>query len=373
MLEKENKQETGNVENSTVNQAGRDIIYQNGLEVKDIIPIVNTLVESKIAAYAAQAKVTAQQRVLDFSKRLEETVEEKVNEKINRFNEPSIQFATRQATLGYVKSGDEEQCEDLIDLLIERIKVEEHTTEQNLIDEAIQILPKLSKETLTLLILLAYYNLTYNGTREMLTQWFKCVSPLLDNFVKISPLDISYLQQTGCAFGITGLYSHDKFEVKCLKSNSYFFTHGLCGKDYEELWKSFGFKVDSNGIQIKDTMENLLKFIRIFNPNTKTEEVNLNPTSPEILEQILQDPYFVSYKDTILNAIKRFTPFTETEVRQYFIDINPNWDVAIDLLNRDDVRALKATTVGNYIASRQLSKLSGQIIGLDIFYPKHVK
>ena len=90
MLDKENKQKTGNIENSTVNQAGRDIVYNNGLEVKDIIPIVNTLVESKIEAYASQAKATAQQRVLDFSKRLEETVEEQVNEKINRFNEPRL-------------------------------------------------------------------------------------------------------------------------------------------------------------------------------------------------------------------------------------------------------------------------------------------
>lgn len=39
-----------------------------------------------------------------------------------------------------------------------------------------------------------------------------------------------------------------------------------------------------------------------------------------------------------------------------------------NLSNRDDVRTLKATAVGNYIASRQLYKLTGQEIGLNVFY-----
>ena len=367
MIDRKNNQEIGNVDNSTINQACRDVVNNyNGLQVTDIVPLVNTLVESKLSVYAAQAKVTAIERANDFGQLLEKMVEEKVADKIERFNEPSIQMAARKAALGYVMSGDKEQEDNSIDLLIERIKTDEHTTQQNLIDEAIDVLPKLSKETLTLLILIAYQNLTYNGSREMLIKWFKCVSPMLETAIHITPLDISYLQQTGCAFGITGIYSHDKFEEKYLKSNSYFFKHSISGQEYVDFWESFGFIV--NDIAITGPIEDFTKLINIFKTNPIKKEVSLNITSPQVFEQAYQDPFLSSHKDIILNAIQRFPSFSKDEVRQYFLDIDSNWGPTIDLLNRDEVRALNATPVGNYIASRQLSKLSELDIGLDVFY-----
>lgn len=371
MLDKENKQETGNVENSTVNQAGRDIIYQNGLEIKDIIPIVNTLVESKIAAYAAQAKVTAQQRVLDFSKRLEEVVEEKVNAKINRFNEPSIQFATRKAALGYAKSGDEEQREDLIDLLIERIKVEEHTTEQNLIDEAIEVLPKLSKEALAFLVLISYRNLAYNGANNLLKKWFTCISPYLKYSNRISALDISFLQQSNCAFGISGINSHDLFEKECLENHELFFTHPINDVDsFKKFLNVFGLeKYGNDGIKGINNVNNFMKLMNVFQVLTPHNNVTIAISNKTVLNQIFQDPFLNEHKEQILEALNLFSPFTEEEVKQYFIRLDPNWEATINLYNKTNVRSFKPTPVGNYIASRLISKQWGESISLNVFYP----
>lgn len=155
MLNKENSQSVSNNKNSTINQAARDIVI-NGLQPCDVVQIVNTIVASKLAEYAANAQLTARERLDAFEEKLLEEVSKKVKGKINRFNEPAIQFATREAALGFVRSGDETQGEELVDLLIERIKAEEHTTEQNLIDQAIRILPTLSVKSMAILITLAY-------------------------------------------------------------------------------------------------------------------------------------------------------------------------------------------------------------------------
>lgn len=113
MLNKENSQSVSNNKNSTINQAARDIVI-NGLQPCDVVQIVNTIVASKLAEYAANAQLTARERLDAFEEKLLEEVSKKVKGKINRFNEPAIQFATREAALGFVRSGDETQGEELV-------------------------------------------------------------------------------------------------------------------------------------------------------------------------------------------------------------------------------------------------------------------
>ena len=61
-------------------------------------------------------------------------------------------------------------------------------------------------------------------------------------------------------------------------------------------------------------------------------------------------------------------PFTEQEVKNYFLNLNPNWQVAFDLMERSDIRSARLSTVGNYIACHQLSALTGHKVDLNIFY-----
>lgn len=105
----ENKgQHISDVNDSTVNQAQRDVNVYLGIWPADVIAIVNTLVASKLEQYSAQAKLTAEQRTKEFSDKLVSEITQKVLDKINRFEEPSIQYITRQATLGYIKSGEKD-------------------------------------------------------------------------------------------------------------------------------------------------------------------------------------------------------------------------------------------------------------------------
>ena len=83
------------------------------------------------------------------------------------------------------------------------------------------------------------------------------------------------------------------------------------------------------------------------------------------IEEKIQD---VEMRNLLIDAAKFFTPLTQDEVRQKLISVNSNWDKAIVLLNRNDVNCLHLTAVGNYIATRQLSKLSDRDIPMNLFY-----
>lgn len=66
--------------------------------------------------------------------------------------------------------------------------------------------------------------------------------------------------------------------------------------------------------------------------------------------------------------INETQPYTKEEVEQYFINRNPHWREALDFLKRDDITSLRLKPVGTYIACRQLTKLTGNEVSLDIFY-----
>lgn len=369
MLKKEEKkQETSNINNSNINQAGGDIVNNyNGLQVKDIVPILKELVSFQISQYADEAKITAQKRSDEFGERLTEEVTKKVLDKIYRFNEPSIQFTMREAALGYVKSGNNKQGEDLIDLLIERIKTDEHTTMQNIIDEAIRVIPRLSQNSLKLLILFAYRDITFCGIRKDYIKWLKNIGQILNGNEKIDSMDVAYLQQVGCTNRESSLFTHEHYEKKLLKTGDLFFRHNIKGGQYGELLKILNLRELPEGgiIGYKDINEfEKISSIVFIDPSKRIGYVNIS--NSYFLNEILKKTEFQNIKDEILKAVKQGPPYTEEEVKQKLIEIHPQWEFCIDLFN--DVMVIKPTLLGYYIASKQLSKITGQHIGMDMFY-----
>lgn len=89
---------------ATINQANGNITtehhYHTGLQISDVIPLVHELVKSDLLIYKMQAEDTANSRLEEFAKSFEEEIIEKVADKIDKFAEPSMQFATREAAVG---------------------------------------------------------------------------------------------------------------------------------------------------------------------------------------------------------------------------------------------------------------------------------
>lgn len=368
MLNKENNQEATGINNSNVNQAGGNItINNNGVQLADIIPLVDHLVESKLQYYYAQGQLKVEERRKSFGAKLTNSLGNKAADKLYRFNEPSVQYSTRRAALGYIKSGDDEQGEDLIDLLIERINSKELSTEQNLIDKAIDVLPTLSKNSLKLLILLAYRDLSFQGIRSKYIEWLNSINPILDGCENISALDIAYLQQSECTLGLVNLFPHNIYEEEILSKEDLFYRHNITGGQFDEYLRIFGLSESAKGITGYASAEELVAINSVIIANPQERYAQVQICSSQTLEQVLKNPTFENLRDKIHKAIKLGPPFSAEEVKKSLIDINHQWVYALKLLDRGDVITLRPSLLGYYIASRKISKLSGQKISLDIF------
>ncbi|MCO6026541.1 hypothetical protein NG821_11970 [Prevotella cerevisiae] len=331
MLDKEDKQDIGGVSNSNVNQAGRDINYY-GLKPADIIPLLNEIVSTRIKEYSEIAMATVNKRLDEFGKQLVEEVTEKVIDKTERFTEPSIQYATGEAALGYVKSGDKKQKEDLIDLLIERVKVDEHTTKQNIIDQAIKTLPTLSPKGLSLLTLIVYREIIFSGDKNKYKEWLNSVNPLLEDCKKINSIDMAYLQQSGCTYGVPMIFPHENFERELLRKEDLYFRHDIIGKQYDELLRILGLRKTPHGIIGMKSCDEFLNLYSVIFIDPENRRSFLNLCSSDSLDKLINTLAYSALKDKIIQATKLAHPYTESEVRTFLIEQNPNWEVALNFV-----------------------------------------
>jgi len=367
------KQEVSHLENAIANQAGRDLIINQGLNAVDVIAIVKSVVASELAIYAQKAEGKAEERLKKFSDDLVEQLAERVADQLDRFNEPSVQFAVREAALGYVRSGSETDEDNLIDLMIERVKVEEHSTKQKLIDQAIRIVPTLSSQTLSILSLLAFRQLTFRGNRQEYLKWLNSVNSVVNEISTVGALDIEYLVQAGCVTGLPGLSFHKQWEESCLISADLFYRHPAPEEAINSFLASIGIHktIDDKGYTTDPSVTNpkdLILFLitcLIVPPGMK---VGFNVVNTGTVTEVLQKQGLNSIMLQFQQLKERATPFTKNEVRQFFEGLNPNWGKVIELLNSDQVLSFKLTPVGSYVGSRQLSRLSGRDIPIEIFY-----
>lgn len=371
MINKGNEQGIGNLgDGASVNQAGGNITINQGMQASDVVPLVQALVKSELALYQQQAETTARERLNDFVQQLESTLAEKVADKIDRFNEPSMQFAAREAAVGYIKSGDINERETLVDLLIERVKEDEHTSKQMLIDEAIKILPKLSRESLAVLTLLTFNQLSRTeGLRDSLDEWFKYINPVLDVLPSVSKLDIAYLSQAECVTGLSGIWQKTSWIKMLTDSYNIYFRHNPSVQASQPLIEKMRIQSDDKGnmcfLQPCD-MRFVLLASQLFKFN-KDGSLTLLGINIKTYESILSMSGLQDLLPVISSVINQMPLMTEPEVIAKLSAFNSNWSLAFKMFNESPLNGFQLKPVGMYIGSRQISKLTGIDVPMDLF------
>lgn len=374
MLNKSDKLQVSNVsDNSTVNQA-YDSIYNinnnyNGLQIKDVVPLVHDLVKSELEVCKLQAENTVLRRFNEFTASLESELDKKVSDKISRFAEPAMQFAVREATVGYLKSGDSEEREALIDLLIERVKEEERTSKQFLIDEAIKVLPKLSRENLAVLTLITYEKLRVTGNIQALDNWIKCLNPILDILPQINRLDIEYLVQADCVS--SSIFEQNENWIEQNRKNyPLAFVSPIDASNSKVFMDKYSININGdaptfshpfNKINLLITLTEILKFNR---DGTITPLLLKQDEYANILKKA-DLGFMQSDFDELLSHVEAVN---DEKIISYYEQFNPNWAIAIKLLNERPINSFSLKPVGVYIGSRQLTKLYGKEIDLNLFF-----
>lgn len=367
------RQDISRISDSSINQAGRDVILNYGLSASDVVAIVKEVVASELAIYSQDAEKKAVERLNHFSDDLVGQLAEKVSERLDRFNEPSLQFAVKEAALSYVKSGKETDEKALIDLMIERVRVDEHSTKQKLVDQAIKIVPNLSAECLALLSIIVFRFLTFAGGRVALEKWIQSVEPVLETLRNVSSLDIEYLVQADCVTAMSGIITHDSWMESCPKQNDLFFRHPVSIEKSESFKAKYGIRSMATGFTMVDPalFGGNIKTVHLISQLMQFKQdgtISFNLTNTKLVDELLNGYSPSSVRDDIYELFNSSALFSPDDVKHYFVSRNAGWAKAIELIDGDRLRSFNLLPVGAYIGSRQLTMLSGWEVALETFY-----
>lgn len=343
-------------DNSPQIQAGQIHIHQ-GMNYEEVRTLCLDLVRQELALYEQQANKEAMCRFnllldkfLDLFSRIDQA-------KRQRLQEPAIQNAINETFKEYIKSGQEELGDELIDLMIERIEVEEHTTRQYIIDEVRLILPKLSLPAVSLLSLLSFSHLIIPRQTDIFKDMLYKLSPLLESIREIHNIDVAYLEQVRCGQSLSFVGFGNNFEQRMLSNYNLLFYHPIS-------IDLFNTKMSQYGYGHGDKQDILIGIMALMVANDNQLRFKFNTYR----EGLIISEKKIELTEPLNNLKSSMRAFDESEVRQFFMNINPKWEIVFNKFNKDDIKNFTLSPVGSYIGTRKLSKIFGQNIPHSVFY-----
>lgn len=354
-----NEQKIESVNQSTIVQAKGDINF-NGITAEAAMEICKYVVKAELSVYTQDARAEAEKRLSDISEKTIGRITSLKEDLLHRFKEPAIQMALNETFKNYIASGNEELGENLIDLLIERLNAQERTTEQSIIDEARNIIPKLSSNTVSLLAIMVFSKLIFPYKRNKYDDLLLKLAPLTERLKNISSLDIAHLKQVGCGYGISVFHVVEPLEKYLLSNYDLFFRHNISCDELNGVLQKYLQLISAS--QLTD-LTYIMSMFAIGGQNLSFNITNTK-TVTEALHHNNKDQLIPLFEDLKNKA----TPFTEDEVRSYHVQKDARWQYAFDVFKKEQITTFQLNPVGVYIGIRQLTKICEMPIPMSLFY-----
>ena len=344
MLEK-NKQEASNNSGSYIQQANGDI-YNNGLGYSDVREICRDVLRHEFQIVTKDAVDKLKRIIEEFQNLLVDKIA-KIEDKeiIDRLREPRCQFALHDAIKGYSQTDNEETKEDLVDIMIDRLRVDENSIERFVIDDALLILPKLSFALTRFLGSVLIRRMEERNLPFIFRQNLSNQAKLYEHLDKISNLDIAYLFQLNCCETMHSLTHMVTIEEEMRRRYDLYFRQTTTMEEY------------NNYVTAHTVLAPGLKGFALVCPDKpNSNECRMVSLSQNHLKDSLEKEGRMDLWPELQTYINTLRPLNDEEIRDLLIEINPNWGKVINLFHQENIQRLQLTPVGMYIANRVVQK-----------------
>lgn len=355
-MSEKNKQEISNVSSSLIQQANGDI-KNYGLGYSDVKDICHDVVRQELSIVTKEAVDTFHREISSFEDQFIERLEKLENPQVaEKLATPKLQFVLHDTINEYAKTDNANTKEDLVDLLIERLKVNEHTTEQHLIDECIKVLPNLSLQQTYFLGALILRSVINRGMSFQVDANLGNRALLYTHLNEITKLDIHYLKLTNCCIDMSGTRYYKPIMDMLKNDYDLLFRHSITEETYNTFMQSLPDQsnLKRNQLVYKDGISN---------------EIKLLYSSKEFVMQILQMGDSVKTNPELDQLINLFSPLSNDEIKQHLISLHPDWGKAFNCLDKEEVTHIELTPVGAYMGRRIVKKLTNDdTLPLEMFF-----
>lgn len=349
-MTKKTNQTSKSGDNSTTVQAETVNINQ-GLNYSEVKDIALDVFNSNFLQLSKEALNTAVQRAEEITNDFIERLKKDKPDSLESAKDPGFQSALYEVQKNYAKTGDKDMADVLVDILVDRIEHKERDLKQIVLDESINVIPKLTSsqlDTLTIIFLLKYsvnYGVVNIATlKQYLTNNIK---PFTDNLSKENSL-YQHLEFAGC-----GSISIGSKNIEDIFKNTY---RGLFYKGFteDEFKKQVGEFKDFNGFIAKclnDENKFQLNLINEEVLNQKITKKNLNADNAKKLKTLFNQ-HILSNKEIEVKLIEIGKPFLE---------------VLFDVWKNSAMKNMSLTSVGIAIAQANYRRKTGQTLDLSIW------
>lgn len=201
---KQNQKAGDNSVNIQINNHGLSLSETQQLVKQEVEYQFNTIMKDNLIKLQndalACANIRANELTQMFFDKLSQMPQEITTKVLERLKEPSIQMSIFEAQKGYIKSGISEKLNLLSSLLRDKIIGDHETLKNILIDEALEVVPKLNKAHIDFLTCMVYLSATDSDANSWESFTTSVLNFIVDLYqeIHVSSNDISFLSQLRC-------------------------------------------------------------------------------------------------------------------------------------------------------------------------------
>lgn len=296
------------------------------------LDVFNANCQTLLREAAHTSEIRANEIVDDFIKKLFE----EHPELSYRLQEPSIQYSTFSVIKNYVKTGDVGLKERLLKMLMHRMEVKDRSMEQIVLDEAIEILPKLTQDLINILSLV-FSAIYVRHDIKNLDTFNDFINSKLMVFYPDQTSDAIYthLQYTGCCTLLSEGGTYKPFPSIIRNRYSGLFNKGFSKELLEQT-------LSANYEQISPIVTNCQQNMTLLQFNAMNESVLNFAISKHNLGHL---------SNKIIQLHKQ-TEMSDEEIANYLCTINLKMKAFMDEWKgeRGSLKSIALTSVGYAIA-----------------------
>lgn len=344
-----NKQSQKGGDNTTNIQAGELTVIQ-GLTYPEIRQVALDVFRANFYKLAGKAREIATERAEQITEEFLQKLQKENPKGFEKSEDPDFQYALFTVQKEYARNGDADLGDLLVDLLVDRSKQDQRDILQIVLNESLNVAPKLTKDQLAVLAITFLFKYTQNyglGNHDLLGEYFdKMVKPFAKLIVK-NQACYQHLEFSSCGSISIGSISLQK----------------ILGTTYQGLFLK-GF--DSEEIQNKEISigQDQRLFIPCLNDNDK---IQVRANSLEILEKYMNEQAIPEDDKPKIIALFNKNKMNENEIKEKCIAIRPYMEGVFDVWSESSMKNFSLTSVGIAIGHANIKRLAGEFANLSIW------
>ena len=332
------------------NIQAKSVNIQTGLTHSDVKGIALDVFKDNFAHLSVVAADKAKKRAEEITENFLNGLEKQNREALNQAQNPDFQYSLFTVQKEYAKSGDKNLGDLLVDILVERTKVDQRCLLQIVLNESLAVAPKLTTSqlcALSIIFSLKYTRYSRMNSLDILKQHIEHrLAPFVKDLPK-SQASYQHLEFAGCG------------NISIASSN----ITNILKQKYPGVFTK-GFSREQFGSEIKQISGSEKLLIPCLRDNSLFQ---FHATDFEVLKNEAKKNGITKTEYLKLKAFWKKYLLRNEELKKELINKNENMAIIYDVWENTPMKSMSLTSVGIAIAHAYTRSKTGDSEDLSIW------